>query len=447
MNTSKLLKYLIIGASVLLLIIILGRLGGWLGGHKAINVIADKPQKRTIFEVVTANGKIQPEKEIKVSGDVSGEIVELFIKEGDAIKKGQILLKIKPDIYISGEERALAAVNTTKANYGNALARLDQIEAQFTQARLSYERNQKLWEQSTISKAEWDASTAEYEIAKANVEASKQDVKSAEFNVKSAEASLKEANERLIKTNVYSPIDGIITRLIVEKGERVAGTDMMAGTEMLRVADLKKMEVKVDVNENDIVRVHIGDTAIIEVDAYLDQKFKGVITEIANSANTSGQTSADQVTSFEVRIRLIESSYNNLISSERPFPFRPGMTASVDIQTQKKENVLSIPIEAVTTRSDSELNVKAHRTTAFIGSKNLNKEVSKLSEIVFIVEKSLSRVRKVKTGIQDNNFIEIVEGINPNDNIIIAPYSAISKKLKDSTIVQVVDKKDLFIEK
>jgi HlyD family secretion protein len=447
MRLSKFLKYLIIIVIALLLIFIFGKIAGWFGGNKAIVVSVEKAQKRTIYEVVTANGKIQPEKEIKVSADVSGEIVELYIKEGESIKQGQILLKIKPDIYVSGKDRAVAAVNTIKANYGNALARLDQIEAQFTQSSLAYERNKKLWEQSAISKADWDASIAAYEIARANVEASKQDVKSAEYNVKSAEASLKEANERLIKTSVFSPIDGIITRLIIEKGERVAGTDMMAGTEMLRVADLRKMEVKVDVNENDIVRVHIGDTAIIEVDAYLDQKFKGIVTEIANSANTSGQISADQVTSFEVKIMLLENSYKHLITSDKPFPFRPGMTATVDIQTQKKDSVLSVPIEAVTARSDSELKIKATVQSTIQKVKSSERVISKLSEIVFVKEKSFAREKKVKTGIQDNNYIEIIDGINDNEEIIIAPFSAISKKLKDSTLIKVVNKKDLFNEK
>ena len=447
MGLSKFVKYLIIIVAVMILIFIIGRITGLFGGKKAIIVVVDKAQKRTIYEIVTANGKIQPEKEIKVSADVSGEIVELYIKEGDSIKQGQILLKIKPDIYVSGKDRAVAAVNTVKANYGNALAKLDQIIAQFNQSQLSYERNKKLWEQGAISKSDWDASIASYEISKANIEASKQDVKSAEYNVQSAEASLKEANERLIKTSVFSPIDGMITKLIIEKGERVAGTDMMAGTEMLRVADLKKMEVKVDVNENDIVRVHLGDTAIIEVDAYLDHKFNGIVTEIANSANTSSQISVDQVTSFDVKIMLLENSYKHLITSDRPFPFRPGMTATADIQTQKKESILSVPVEAITARLDSELINKTIIKSSIQKVKALDNEIPKLSEIVFVNDKSIARERKVKTGIQDNNFIEIIGGIKENEEIVIAPFSAISKKLKDNTLIRVVDKKDLFNEK
>jgi len=447
MYSSKFLRYLIIIAAILIIIALIGKKAGWFGGNKPLNVAIEKAQKRTIYEIITANGKIQPVKEVKISSDVSGEIVELNIKEGDALEKGQLLLKIKPDIYISAQDRAIAAVNTSKANLENALARQDQSEAQFTRTKLSYERNKKLWEQRTISQADWDASTAEYVMAKADVEAAKQNVKSAEFGVKSAEASLKEANERLIKTTIYTPIDGIVTKLNIEKGERIAGTDLMAGTEIMRVADLNKMEVKVDVNENDIVRVKIGDTAIIEVDAYLDQKFKGLVTDIANSATISGQTSADQVTSFEVKIILLENSYKQLITKEKLYPFRPGMTANVDIQTQKKSSVLSIPIEAVTARSDSLLKKKETEKTAQKISKKTNPETSKISEIVFIRNKSFARLKKVKTGIQDNNYIEITDGINENDEVIVSPFSAISRKLKDSTLIKIVDKKDLFSEK
>lgn len=445
MFSPKLLKYILPGIALLLILAIVGKKAGWFGRNKPLEVATEKVQKRTIYEIITADGKIQPEAEVKISADVSGEIVEIYIKEGEAVKKGQILLKIKPDLYKSARDRVAAAVNTSKANYNNTLARLNQTESQLNLTQLSHERNKKLWEQKIISQADWDASVSQFEIAEANTQAAKQDVKSAEFNVKSAEASLKEADEKLSKTNVYAPIDGIITRRIVEKGERVAGTDLMAGTEMLRIADLKKMEVKVEVNENDIIRVNVNDTAIIEVDAYLDQKFKGIVTEIANSANTSGQVSADQVTSFDVKIILLEKSYKSLISPEKPYPFRPGMTATVDIQTEKKENVLSVPIEAVTSRSDSLLNIKKTKQES---KQTTNNELKKkLSEIVFVKDKSLARLRIVKTGIQDNNYIEISQGLKENEEVIVAPYTAISKNLKDSTLIKVVDKKKLFIEK
>jgi HlyD family secretion protein len=447
MFSSKILRYLLISVAALILLAIIGKKARWFGGEKPLNVAVEKAQKRTIYEIITANGKIQPESEIKIGADVSGEIVELFIKEGEPIKKGQVLLKIKPDMYISQRDMNAAAVNTSKANYETSQARLQQSEAQFNKSNLSYERNKKLWEQLTISKSDWDASVAEFESAKADVEAAKQNVKSAEYNVKNAEAALKVADDKLLKASVYSPIDGIVTKLEIEKGERVVGTDMMAGTEMLRVANLGKMEVKVDVNENDIVRVNIGDTAIIEVDAYLDQKFKGIVTQIANSATNSSQASADQVTSFEVKIILLESSYKQLITSSKLYPFRPGMTANVDIQTKKKTNVLAVPIEAVTTRSDSALGEKQKMKPLKKDLKKTEVESSKQNEIVFVKDKSFAMLRKVKTGIQDNNYIEITEGLNENEEVITAPYSAIAKKLKDSTLIKVKDKKDLFGEK
>ena len=440
------LKYLAIVVAVLIIIVVVGRKAGWFGSVKPMNVCTEKVQKRTIYEVITANGKIQPETEVKISSDVSGEIVEMYVKEGESVKVGQLLLKIKPDIYISALERATAAVNNSKANYENSVAREDQSKAQLNKVQLSFDRNKALWEQKTISKAEWDASVAEYDIAKAELAASKQSVKSAEFNVKSAEASLKEANEKLYKTSAYAAIEGIITRMNVEKGERVVGTDLMAGTEILRIANLKRMEVLVEVNENDIVRVSLGDTAIVEVDAYLDQTFKGVVTEIANSANSG--SSSDQVTSFVVKIILLESSYTHIIEAGKSYPFRPGMTANVDIQTQKRVNILSVPIEAVTSKYDSTLfkNFKSKNKELSAGKKGKNQEV-KPSEVVFVTVKSLARARKVKTGIQDNNYIEIIEGLTENDEVITGPYSAITRKLIDSVGIKVVDKKDLFNEK
>ena len=445
MFSPKILKYLGIAVAVLIVFAIIGKSAGWFGGNDPIKVSIEKVERRTIYEIITANGKIQPVIEVKISSDVSGEIVELYVKEGETVKKDQLLLKIKPDIYVSAKDRAMAAVNNSSANLENSVARKDQSQAQLKKAQLSYERNLQLWEQKTISKAEWDASVAEFEVAKADLEASKQNVKSAEFNVKSAEASLKEANEKLYKTSIYAAIDGIVTRLNIEKGERVVGTDLMAGTEVLRIADLKRMEVKVEVNENDIVRVNTGDTAIVEVDAYIDQKFKGIVTEIANSANTSSQTSADQVTSFEVKIVLLENSYNHLITSGKIYPFRPGMTANVDIQTKKRNNILSVPIEAVTSRTDSALYGK--KVGKVKTASKLKEDDEKPYEVVFVKNKNLTKVIKVKTGIQDNNYIEIIEGLKEKDEVITAPYSAISRKLKDSTLIKVVDKKDLFNEK
>jgi len=403
-----------------IIVAVIGKKKGWFGKELTYKVAVEKGKYRTIIETVNANGKIQPATEVKLAPDVSGEIVELNVKEGEFVKAGKLLVKIKPDVYISARDRAMAAVHSAKA-------RQAQAEAQFVQARLSYERNKKLFEQKTISQADFEKAEAAYKSAKADVDAAK-------YSLLSAQASLKEAEENLIKTNIFAPIPGIVTRLNVEKGERVVGTSMMAGTEMLRIADLSKMEALVEVNENDIIRVKKGDTAIVEVDAYLGDKFRGVVTEIANSASSTG-VSVDQVTSFDVKILLLRESYEHLITEINPEPFRPGMSATVDIRTKRKEHVLSVPIQAVTTRKD---------TTGTEEEEIADAGDKEPKEVVFVVEEPLALMREVKTGIQDDNYIEIVTGITPEDLVVVAPYSAIAKKLQDSSHVEVVPRKELF---
>ena len=297
MKNNKILKILLVVVIVLIIFAVIGKKAGWFGKALTIKVAVENVEKRTIVETITANGKIQPEKEVKITPDVSGEIVELNVKEGDPVKKGELLLRIKPDVYISQRDRSMAAISSARA-------RLAQSEAQFKQAELAFNRNKQLYQEQTISKSDFEQSQANYSVAKADVDASR-------FAVSSAEASLKEANENLTKTSIYSPMTGTVSMLLVELGERVAGTNLMAGTDIMRVADLSRMEAQVEVNENDIVRVKMGDTATIEVDAYLDKKFKGVVTEIANSAKTTG-VSADQVTNFDVKILLLPSSYQSL---------------------------------------------------------------------------------------------------------------------------------------
>lgn len=420
MKTNKILKYLVPAVVVLIIFAMIGKKQGWFGKAFTIKVAVENVEKRTLTETITANGKIQPEKEVKITPDVSGEIVELTIKEGDNVQKGQLLLRIKPDTYLSQRDRSTAAISSARA-------RLAQSEAQFMQAELSYNRNKQLYDEQTISKSEYEQAQASYTVAKAEVDAAK-------FAVVSAEASLKEANENLVKTSIYAPMSGTVSMLLVELGERVAGTNLMAGTEMLRVADLSRMEAQVEVNENDIVRVSLGDTALIEVDAYLDQKFKGVVTEIANSAKTAG-TSADQVTNFDVKILVLPESYQKLVDAGEKNPFRPGMSATVDIQTESKKDVLTVPIQSVTTRTD---------TTKFT-KKPSNADIRTL---VFITDGKYAFAKDVKTGIQDNTYIEITSGVSEGDRVISAPFSAISKKLSDSTLVEIVKKEDLFkIEK
>lgn len=415
MKNNKILKILLPVVLLLIIFAAVGKKKGWFGKEVTVKVAIEQVKKTPIVEAVTANGKIQPEKEVKISPDVSGEIVELLVKEGDFVQKGVLLFKIKPEIYVSARERAAAAVNSSKA-------RQAQVEAQMIQAELSYDRSKKLFEENTISKSDFEQAESQYKVAKAEKE-------SALYSVKSAEASLREANENLVKTTVYSPMTGTISSLSVELGERVIGATMMTGTEVLRVADLNRMEVVVEVNENDIIRVKLGDTADVEVDAYLDRAFKGVVTEIANSAKTTTITS-DQVTNFEVRILILRESYEDLVSEKNPSPFRPGMSASVDIFTSRKADILTVPIQAVTTRTDT---TKAETAGA-----------EEIRTLVFVSDGKYALARDVKTGIQDNVNIEIVSGLAEGDTVIVQPFSAISKKLSDSTLIEVVDKDALF---
>jgi HlyD family secretion protein len=416
MKNDKILKILVPVAVVLIIFAIIGKKAGWFGKAATVKVAVENAELRTITETITANGKIQPEMEVKISPDVSGEIVEMNIKEGDRVEKGQLLCRIKPDIYISQRDRSLAAISSAKA-------RLSQSEAQFIQAELTYNRNKQLFEEQTISKSEFEQADATYKVARAEVDA-------ARYSVISAEASLKEANEQLIKTSIYAPMSGTVSMLLVELGERVAGTNLMAGTEMMRVADLSRMEAQVQVNENDIVRVKVGDTAIISVDAFMDQKFKGLVTEIANSAKTSG-VSADQVTNFDVKILVIPESYRDLTTEANPNPLRPGMSATVDIRTETRKSILSVPIQSVTTRTD---------TTKVI----VNPEEDDIRTLVFKTDGTYAFAKDVKTGIQDNSYIQIISGLEEGDQVITAPFSAISKKLSDSTLVQIVKKEELF---
>jgi HlyD family secretion protein len=425
MKTKKILIYVIIVAVALIILAVVGKKVGWFGKEEVIKVAIEKAEYRRIIETITANGKVQPETEIKLSPEVSGEIVELNVNEGDYVKEGKLLVKIKPDMYISSRDRAEAMLNSAKA-------RLAQAEAQFIQSELSYNRNKTLWEQKAISESEYENSLATYQVAQAELE-------SAKYSVKSSEASLKEAEESLIKTSIYAPMTGTVSMLNVEKGERVVGTSMMSGTELMRIADLNRMEVKVEVNENDIVRVNMQDTAIIEVDAFLGEKFKGVVTEIANSANTAG-LATDQVTNFDVKVFLLQDSYRYLIEQGYKNPFRPGMSATVDIQTDIKDDILSVPIQAVTTRADSLI---AEET----GNPDLVEEDTDdedISEVVFIIKDGEAVLKIITTGIQDNNYIEITEGIQPDEEVIVAPYSAISNKLKTGSLIEVVDKDNLF---
>lgn len=428
-----------LGIIVIIVLVILAMNKG--EDRNGIKVTAEKIEKRTIIEFVSANGKIQPEKDIKISPYISGEVIELYVKEGDQVKAGDLLAKIDPEIYRANYDRMEAMMNSQKAGEANAQARIAQVEAQFRNAELSFNRSKTLWEQQVVSDAEFDAAKSAYEVARAEKDAALQSLKSAQFGVESAVASLKEARENLFKTTITSPSDGTVSKLSVEKGERVTGASQFsAGTEIMRIANLESMEVNVEVNENDIVRVTLFDTCLIEVDAYLDKKFKGIVTEISTSANTVG-VSADQITNFNVKIRILPDSYYDMVdtSSTIRSPFRPGMSATVDIQTETVFNVLSVPIQSVTTRADTSGVVKEDDANLEVAS--LKEEVK---EYVFLNKEGKAFMQEVKTGVQDNTYIEILSGLEEGQEVITGPYRAISKRLKNDDLIKVVDKKELY---
>jgi HlyD family secretion protein len=435
---KKRTKILLIIVGALIALGIIGKMAGWFGKKPGVEVAVEKAELRNITEMVSANGKIQPEVEVKISADVSGEIVELHVKEGQKVQKGQHLLTINPDLIQSAADRVAAALNQTKANLANAKARENQAKANFVNAEQSFNRSKKLREQQAISAAEYDAAVAQFEGAKGELEAAKQSVFAAEFAVNSAQASLKEANDNLNRTRIYAPTDGTISKLNVELGERVVGTAQMSGTELLRIANLSEMEVSVDVNENDIVRIQLNDTANVEVDAYGDRIFKGIVTEIANSSKTAGDlmNTGDQVTNFSVKIRILRSSYQDLLDTAQAHlsPFRPGMSATVDILTETQKNVIAVPIMAVTTRASND------------STKRSDLGIDELDEVVFVHQNGKIRKLKVKTGIQDMNHIRILEGIKVGDEVISAPYTAISKILRDSMDVIIVDASSLYTQ-
>ena len=425
-KSNKVLYILLAIVGALILFAIIGKSAGWIGGEKEVDVETTKAKKVSIIEKVSASGVIEPEIEVKLSPDVAGEIIELNVMEGDSVKIGDLLVKIRPDNFVSALDRARANLNQQMANLAQAKANLQRSEAQFTRAKLDYERNEKLYADKVISDSDWELAQANYLTSKNDLESAKQSVLGAEFIIKSSQATVNEAAENLRLTNVYSPVNGTVSKLLVEKGERVVGTQQMAGTEMLRLADLSKMEVRVNVNENDIIRISLGDTTLIDVDSYasVGKRFKGIVTSIANSANT--KAGIDAVTEFEVKIRIINESYVELVTEKNRFPFRPGMTASVDIITKKKENVLAVPLAAVTTRED-QTNANADGTT-------------KLKELIYVVENGKAIQKEIKTGISDFDNIEILEGVNEGDELVSGPYFIVSKQLKDGDLLKITKK-------
>jgi HlyD family secretion protein len=435
---KKILFGLIILVAVVL-VLILGKNRGWFGKSEGQPVTVEAVVRKTITQIVSASGKVQPVTEVKISPDVSGEIILLSVKEGDFVGRGTLLARINPDLYESAVDRVTASLNTSKANLANSRARFSQSEAQFINARASYNRSELLFKQNAISESEFDTAKAQFLVAEADVEAARQNVVAAEYQVKSAEAALKEARESLTKTNIFAPMDGTISRLDSELGERVVGTSQFAGTEIMRIANLNQMEVLVNVNENDIIRVNVGDTATITIDAYRGQEFTGVVTSIANSAKTEG-FSLDQVTNFEVRIGILPDSYQHLARGTNLSPFRPGMSATVDIRTKREIDVISVPIQAVTVRE-----VKAKKEPAdSLQQASNTRQASNIEECVFLFVDGRAVQTPVVSGIQDTYFIQIIEGLDEGQKVITGPYRTVSRTLKDGDAVQQLQRQEIF---
>ena len=440
---SKKVWWIIIGCLVLIVVLVI------IAKNKDkddVKVATEKAGLHTITETVTASGKIYPETEVKIAPEVSGEITVLNIQEGDSVKKGDVLVKINPNIYNSMVNQAQASVEQTRATANNTREMMAQAESQYDLALATYNRNKKLYDQKVISALEFEQGEASFKSAKATLDAAKASTSGGKYSIVGAQASLSQAQENLLKTTIIAPTSGIISQLNVKKGERVVGTAQMAGTEMLTIADMSRIEVRVDVSETDISKVKIGDTTIIEADAYRNRKFKGVVSKVAvSSAATSSaaaaatSTSTDQVTNYTVHILILPSSYEDLTAKlvKGKFPFKPGMSASVEIQTNRQDNILSVPVNAVTTR-DWPDSVK-NKTT----SSSLNDNIR---QVVFVYDSKtmMVNIRDVKTGLQDNKYLQVTDGLKEDEEVVTAPYGAIARTLNDKTKVKVVDKDKLF---
>jgi len=442
---GKTTKYILISLGAFVVLIILLKMTGIVGKPKLTQVATEKAIVREINETVTASGKIKPHVEVKISPEVSGEVVELPIKEGDVVTKGELLCKIRPDILKSELDRAEAANNTQKASIGNAKQMLNQAQATFGNQASIYKRDKALYDNKVITTAEFEAARASYDGSKAALEAAKQNVIGSTYGLAQSQASVKEAADNLIKTTIYAPVDGVVSKLSIEKGERVLGTQQFAGTEIMTISDLSQLDVDVDVNENDINRIQLGDSSKIEVDAFLGKYFTGVVTEIGSAANVVG-TNADQVTNFTVKVRINPQSYKDLLikTAANPNPFRPGLTATVDINTSHTKS-LAVPIQSVTTRE-----VKKAAPANANGQTSVDDNKPKINapvkEYVFVYKKGKVKQVLVTTGIQDDTYIQVLSGLKSGDEVVSAPFATISKLLKDNMMVEKVDKSKLFVE-
>ena len=449
--------WLIVIGLIVLIVVLLGlKKAGVLGKDEGMKVATEKVQLRTITEAVSASGKIYPEIEVKVSPDISGEIVELQVKEGDSVRRNQVLAKIYADIYSTQRNQAAAEVSRQQAMVDNSRAQLESLKAALDLSKSTYARQKQLRTDNVISQAEFEQAETNLHTAQANYDAAIQGIRSGQAGIASSRASLDKADKDLSRTAVLSPMSGVVSLLNVKAGERVVGNSMMAGTEMMRIADMSVMEVQVDVGENDIPKVKLGDSALVSVDAYNNRKFKGLVTQIASSNTTaSAGASSNDVTNYKVHIRLLPESYKDLLDPVHPksFPFRPGMNAYADIQTRTRLNVLSANINAVTkrekgtdkavaTKDDKDKNDDKPDNAS---NDNNTQSATDLDEVVYVLQPN-GNVKKVivKTGIQDINNIEVTQGLKAGDEVVIAPYNIISKTLKDGDKVKVVPKDKLY---
>ena len=445
------LKHILIGIGVLLVIILAAKFTGLIGGEQIEKVTVDKAAEKKVVETVTASGKIQPETEVKLSSEVSGEVTELSVKEGDVVKKGQLLCKVRPDVLQSGYERAVASYNSQKASVASSEQQLVQSQANFINSEATYKRNVELFNKKVISASEFDAAKAAYLTAKATLASAKENVTGAKFGLEQSGANVKEAGANLAKTTIYSPVDGVVSKLSIELGDRILGTSQNAGTEIMRISNLTTMEVNVDVNENDINRVNVGDSAVVEIDAFADKKFKGIVTEIASSSTSVGatNTSVDQVTNFSVKVRLLADSYSSVKGGAKdlPSPFRPGLSATVDIESETVTS-LAIPIQAVfTSNKDKSTDPMANAGNDQNQDKQKNKLNDKtVKQFVYLFDSKTSTVKQaeVTTGIQNDQYIIVKTGLKAGQEIVTGPYSAIQNKLKDNMKVEKTTKDKLF---
>jgi HlyD family secretion protein len=444
------LKHILITVGVLIALLVVAKLTGLIGGEKAEKVTVEKAANRRIIETVTASGKVQPETEVKLSSEVSGEVVELLVKEGDIVKKGQLLFKVRPDVLRSGFDRASASYSSQKASVASAAQLLEQSKGSFANEEGIYKRNVELFKKKVISVAEFDAAKAAFVTAKTNLESAKQSLIAAKFNLEQSGANVQEASANLAKATIFAPVDGVISKLSVELGDRILGTAQFAGTEIMRISNLNSMEVNVDVNENDINRVNVGDSAVIEVDAFADKKFKGVVTEIASSSKDVGTTAAtastDQVTNFVVKVRIAADSYFGVKGGAKdlPSPFRPGLSATVDIESSSVTG-LSVPIQSVFTKGGKD------EGDAKNPDANADKQKTKLNDKTikqYVYTYADGKVKQVEvvTGIQNDQFIQIKKGLKAGTEVVSGPYSAIQNKLKDGMKVEKTTKDQLFAQ-